>query len=70
MLYERAIAAIRELPQAYAHETVLRAMTLFYLTHPKVFAQSLDAEAKALLNAFAAAASRPHTPARKQLEAS
>jgi tetraprenyl-beta-curcumene synthase len=31
------------------HRFVLRIMTLFYLTHPKVYAQGLDAEAQVLL---------------------
>lgn len=37
------------LPERRPHEFVLRVMTLFYLTHPKVYAQGLNGEAQALL---------------------
>ncbi|MBV8489544.1 MAG: DUF2600 family protein [Candidatus Eremiobacteraeota bacterium] len=38
------------LPHPERHRFVLRVMTLFYLTHPKVYAQHLDREAEALLS--------------------
>ncbi|HTX56086.1 MAG TPA: DUF2600 family protein [Candidatus Acidoferrales bacterium] len=37
------------LPEARAHRFVLDVMTLFYLSHPKVAAQGLEREARALL---------------------
>jgi tetraprenyl-beta-curcumene synthase len=40
------------LAHAGRHEFVLRAMCLFYLTHPKVFEQRLDRESAALLSAL------------------
>ncbi|HKE37649.1 MAG TPA: DUF2600 family protein, partial [Candidatus Baltobacteraceae bacterium] len=39
------------LPDPRPHAFVLRVMTLFYLTHPKVYAQNLNAEAESLLRA-------------------
>jgi tetraprenyl-beta-curcumene synthase len=45
-LAERRFAA---LPQASYHRFVLRVMVLFYLTHPKVYAQDLGREAESLL---------------------
>jgi tetraprenyl-beta-curcumene synthase len=40
------------LPDRVPHRFVLRVMTLFYLTHPKVYAQGLNADAEALLRAL------------------
>ncbi|HUZ48299.1 MAG TPA: DUF2600 family protein [Candidatus Dormibacteraeota bacterium] len=39
------------LPRPECHRFVLRIMTLFYLTHPKVFTQGLDRQARSLLRA-------------------
>lgn len=39
------------LPERRPHAFVLRVMSLFYLTHPKVYAQNLQHEAEALLRA-------------------
>lgn len=39
------------LPRPERHRFVLRIMTLFYLTHPKVFTQGLDRQARSLLRA-------------------
>lgn len=54
--YERAIYLARcavqlfsSLPNPRDHRFVLRTMTLFYLTHPKVYAQRLDEAARILL---------------------
>lgn len=46
-------ARIRTLKDGERHGFVLQAMCLFYLTHPKVFEQHLDAESAALLAALA-----------------
>ncbi|MGB8267136.1 MAG: DUF2600 family protein [Candidatus Velthaea sp.] len=43
---------VRALAHGARHDFVLRAMCLFYLTHPKVFEQRLDAESSALLAAL------------------
>jgi tetraprenyl-beta-curcumene synthase len=40
------------LPQPARHRFVLRVMALFYLTHPKVYAQGLNRQAEALLRSF------------------
>ena len=45
-------ARVRALQDGEWHAFVLRAMCLFYLTHPKVFEQHLDAESAALLAAL------------------
>jgi tetraprenyl-beta-curcumene synthase len=45
-------ARVRTLQDGEWHGFVLRAMCLFYLTHPKVFEQHLDAESTALLAAL------------------
>jgi tetraprenyl-beta-curcumene synthase len=45
-------ARVRTLQHAEWHTFVVRAMCLFYLTHPKVFEQQLDAESVALLSAL------------------
>jgi tetraprenyl-beta-curcumene synthase len=45
-------ARIRTLSDGEWHAFVLRAMCLFYLTHPKVFEQHLDAESTAVLAAL------------------
>ncbi len=43
---------LRELRHGEWHEFVLRAMCLFYLTHPKVYEQRLDRESAAVLAAL------------------
>jgi tetraprenyl-beta-curcumene synthase len=43
---------VRALHNGERHTFVFRAMCLFYLTHPKVFAQQLDAESTVLLAAL------------------
>jgi tetraprenyl-beta-curcumene synthase len=48
-LARRAMKALSALPDPAAHRFVLRVMALFYLTHPKVYAEGLDREAEALL---------------------
>ena len=48
-LLEAAKARLRALPGDRAHRFVLDVMTLFYLSHPKVAAQGLEREARALL---------------------
>lgn len=40
------------LPERRPHAFVLRVMSLFYLTHPKVYAQGLNREAESLLRAI------------------
>ena len=40
------------LPNPEQHRFVLRIMALFYLTHPKVGSQGLEARAVRLLNCF------------------
>ena len=55
-LYERAQTALRQAePGGAAHPATLRVMTLFYLTHPKIYEQGFDGQAKRLLSRFAAA---------------
>jgi len=52
---EMAAEAMRRfsaLPDPAHHRFVLRVMALFYLTHPKVYAQNLQRQAEALLAAF------------------
>ena len=48
-LIAAAKARLRGLPGDRAHRFVLDVMTLFYLSHPKVAAQGLEREARALL---------------------
>ena len=48
-LFDAAKVRLRALPGDRAHRFVLDVMTLFYLSHPKVAAQGLDREARALL---------------------
>lgn len=48
-LFASAKARLRVLPGDRAHRFVLDVMTLFYLSHPKVAAQGLEREARALL---------------------
>jgi tetraprenyl-beta-curcumene synthase len=48
-LVESARARLRALPGDRAHRFVLDVMTLFYLSHPKIAAQGLEREARALL---------------------
>lgn len=48
-LLEAAKVRLRALPGDRAHRFVLDVMTLFYLSHPKVAAQGLEREARALL---------------------
>jgi hypothetical protein len=43
---------LRTIAHAEWHAFLLNAMCLFYLTHPKVFAQRLHAESRALLAAL------------------
>jgi tetraprenyl-beta-curcumene synthase len=52
-LAQRAKAAFSTLPMPRAHTFALRIMSLFYLTHPKVYEQRLNQEATALLDALA-----------------
>jgi tetraprenyl-beta-curcumene synthase len=54
-LAERRFAA---LPHASYHRFVLRVMALFYLTHPKVYAQNIDGEAESLLRRLGNAGNR------------
>jgi tetraprenyl-beta-curcumene synthase len=51
-LASSAYRAFRELPKPAYHRFVLRTMALFYLTHPKVFAQGLNTKAVRLLSCF------------------
>ncbi|MBV8152602.1 MAG: DUF2600 family protein [Candidatus Eremiobacteraeota bacterium] len=51
-LLKTTMARVRTLEIAAPHEFLLRAMCLFYLSHPKVFDQKLDAESSALLAAL------------------
>jgi tetraprenyl-beta-curcumene synthase len=51
-LVSATAAGIRTLKDGEWHGFVLRAMCLFYLTHPKVFDQHLDVESTALLAAL------------------
>ncbi|HUY40633.1 MAG TPA: DUF2600 family protein [Candidatus Dormibacteraeota bacterium] len=48
-LARRAVRAFSRLPEPRRHRFVLRTMSLFYLTHPKVYAQRLDEPALELL---------------------
>ncbi|HEY5257440.1 MAG TPA: DUF2600 family protein [Candidatus Baltobacteraceae bacterium] len=52
VLARTALAAFRTLPHPNRHRFLLRVMALFYLTHPKVQSQGLDAAALRLLDAF------------------
>lgn len=49
ILARRAVAGFSRLPDPHRHSFVLRTMALFYLTHPKVYAQGLDHDAQRLL---------------------
>jgi tetraprenyl-beta-curcumene synthase len=49
ILARRAVAGFSRLPDRHRHHFVLRTMALFYLTHPKVYAQGLDHDAQRLL---------------------
>ena len=51
MMTRAARERLEALPDARAHRFVLDVMTLFYLSHPKIQAQGLDREARALLRA-------------------
>jgi tetraprenyl-beta-curcumene synthase len=51
-LMQKAMKGFVALPDARRHRFVLRVMALFYLTHPKVYAQDLNVEAEALLQAI------------------
>jgi tetraprenyl-beta-curcumene synthase len=53
-LAQQAKRRFAALPERAPHRFVLRVMTLFYLTHPKVYAQRLDGDAEALLRALEA----------------
>jgi tetraprenyl-beta-curcumene synthase len=48
-LARRAVHAFGRLPNPERHRFLLRTMALFYLTHPKVYAQKLDETAQALI---------------------
>lgn len=48
-LTRQAVRSLRRLIAPERHLFVLRVMALFYLTHPKVYAQGLEPEARALL---------------------
>jgi tetraprenyl-beta-curcumene synthase len=48
----RAKRGFSALPKPAEHRFVLRVMALFYLTHPKVYAQWLNGQAEALLRCF------------------
>jgi tetraprenyl-beta-curcumene synthase len=50
VLARRAVAGFSKLPDSHRHRFVLRTMALFYLTHPKVYAQGLDHDAQRLLS--------------------
>ncbi len=58
-LAAQAASSFAHLPQPRVHRFVLRIMTLFYLTHPKVFAQGLDGTALRLLAAIREAFTAP-----------
>lgn len=51
----RAKRLFEALPERRPHAFVLRVMSLFYLTHPKVYAQNLQRQAEALLRAIGSA---------------
>jgi len=51
-LLRGALARVRTLAGAAHHRFLVEAMCVFYLTHPKVFAQRLDAESAILLRAL------------------
>jgi tetraprenyl-beta-curcumene synthase len=51
-LIARASARLRALPDGDRHGFLFNAMCLFYLTHPKVFEQHLDAQSIQLLSAL------------------
>lgn len=51
-LAKRAKRGFSALPMPAEHRFVLRVMALFYLTHPKVYAQGLNGQAEALLRCF------------------
>lgn len=56
LLARRAYASFERLPQPSQHRFLLRTMALFYLTHPKLYDQRLDAAARELLGSFEAPA--------------
>ena len=51
-LVTSTLARVHTLARAAHHRFVVEAMCVFYLTHPKVFEQRLDAESAALLRAL------------------
>jgi tetraprenyl-beta-curcumene synthase len=51
-LVTATLARVRTLAGAAQHRFLVEAMCVFYLTHPKVFEQRLDAESAALLSAL------------------
>jgi tetraprenyl-beta-curcumene synthase len=51
-LVTATLARVRTLAGAAHHRFLVEAMCVFYLTHPKVFEQRLDAESAALLSAL------------------
>ncbi len=52
VLKARCDRRLRELPDPARHRFVFQVMNLFYLTHPKVFAQGLNEQSQALLAAL------------------
>ncbi len=59
-LIDAARVRLRALPGDRAHRFVLDVMTLFYLSHPKVAAQGLEREARALLRTNASPSREAH----------
>lgn len=51
-LLRKTIAGVRTLAPPEMHEFLVRAMCLFYLSHPKIFEQRLDRESATLLAAL------------------
>jgi tetraprenyl-beta-curcumene synthase len=52
LLVSETVTRIRALPDAPRHAFVLKAMCLFYLTHPKVYEQGLEMQGSAILAAL------------------
>jgi tetraprenyl-beta-curcumene synthase len=51
-LLRATLVRVRTLATSETHEFLVRAMCLFYLSHPKVFEQRLDTESAVLLSEF------------------
>jgi tetraprenyl-beta-curcumene synthase len=64
-LFDAARGRLRALPGDRAHGFVLDVMTLFYLSHPKVAAQGLEREARALLRTNASSKDAYHGGLRR-----